>query len=103
MLFQLFYKIKLVQVSLPNGNLVVVSYVGTISFTPHFHLSHVLYSPGFCLNLILVAKLCSSLFCSLNFTSDQCLIQDNMSLKMIGFAKQGNDYTNIFHLHLLLH
>jgi len=59
--FSSFYKIKPVQVSLPNGNLVVVSYAGTISFTPQFRLNHVLYSPNFHLNLIYVFKICDTL------------------------------------------
>jgi len=89
--FSSLYKIKPVQVSLPNGNLVLVSYAGSVSFIPQFHLTHVLYSPNFHLNLISVFKICETLSCSLNFTSDQCIIQDNLSLKTIGFAKQLND------------
>jgi len=54
----------------------------------NFYLTNVLYSPTFHLNIISVVKHCHSLSCSLNFSFDQCVIQDNKSLRMIGFAKQ---------------
>ncbi|KEH16820.1 hypothetical protein MTR_0088s0110 [Medicago truncatula] len=86
--YSFFYRIKLVHVSLSNRNSILVHYGGTISFTSHIYLSHVLYSPTFTLHLISVAKLCQSLFCSLQFSLDHFLIKDKMSLKMIGLAKQ---------------
>ena len=85
-----FHKIKPVKVTLPNGQSLIVSYAGTISFIVDFHLNHVLYSPHFHLNLISVAKLCDSLSCSLHFSLSQCVIQDNLSMRMIGLAKQVN-------------
>lgn len=86
--FTSFYKIKPVHVSLPNGNIVLVHYAGTVEFNSKFYLNHVLYSPHFLLNLISVAKLCESLTCFFHFSIDKCLIQDQQSLKMIGLAKQ---------------
>jgi len=88
--FSAFYRIKPVKVTLPNGTSLIVSFVATVSFTSQFHLHHVLYSPHFHLNLISVAKLCDSLSCRLHFSLNQCLIQDNLSMKMIGLAKQVN-------------
>jgi hypothetical protein len=77
--FSSFYRIRPVRVSLPIGNSLVVYYAGIVSFT---------YSPVFRLNLISVAKLRQLLSCSLHLSLDQCLIQNNLSLKMIGLAKQ---------------
>jgi len=75
-------------VALQNGHFIIVSHVGNVSFTSQFYLTNVLYSPTFHLILISVAKLCSSLIFSLHFSFDQCLVQENQSLKMIGLAKQ---------------
>lgn len=47
-----------------------------------------LYSPAFHLNLISIAKMCQSLSCILQFSLDQCIIREKMSLKMIGLAKK---------------
>jgi hypothetical protein len=69
--FNDFYRIKPVKVTLPNGNSLIVSYVGTITFPSQFHLHHVLCSPHFQLNLISVAELCDSLSCSLHFSLNQ--------------------------------
>jgi len=55
--FSSFYKIKSVRISLQNGQSIIVSHAGNVSFTSHFYLTNVLYSPVFHLNLISVAKL----------------------------------------------
>jgi len=86
--FSSFYRIKPVYVSLPNGNTVLAHFAGNVSFNSKFHLTHVLYSPHFTLNLISVAKCCDSLTCFFHFSLEKCLIQDQQSLKMIGLAKQ---------------
>jgi len=88
--FSAFYRIKLVKVTLSNGTSLIVSYASTVSFTSQFHLHHVLYLPHFYLNLISVVKLCDSLSCKFHFSLNQCLIQGNFSMKMIGLAKQVN-------------
>ena len=86
--FTSFYQIKPVHVTLPNGSSLIVDHAGTISFSPQFYLTNVLYSPNFKLNLISVAKLCESLSCVFHFKYDKCLIQDKTSFKMIGLASQ---------------
>jgi len=86
--FSSFYRIKLVHVSLPGGNLVLAHHVGTVSFNSKITLRHVLYSPHFKLNLIFVAKLCEYLTWIFHFSLDKCLIQDQQSLKMIGLDKK---------------
>jgi len=52
-----FYKIKPINVTLPNDTSVLVHYVGTVTFSPSFHIINVLYSPHFQVNLISVSKL----------------------------------------------
>ena len=86
--FDSIYPIKPVYVTLPNGSSVVLDQAGTITFSPQFYLTNVLYSPTFKLNLISVAKLCQALSCVFHFSANQCLIQDTTSLKMIGLASQ---------------
>ena len=53
--------------------------------SPHFHITNVLYSPHFKVNLILVSKL-NILSCHVDFLPDMCLIQDLKSQKMIGLG-----------------
>jgi hypothetical protein len=86
--FTSFHRIKPVCVTLPNKTTILVHYAGNVSFTPQFYLTNVLYSPLCQLNLISVAKLCESLSCVLHFSHDQCMIQDQTSMKMIGLARQ---------------
>ena len=52
-----FHKIKPMNVILPNGTSVIVHCAGTAVFSPTFHITNVLYSPHFRVNLISVSKL----------------------------------------------
>jgi hypothetical protein len=88
--FTSFYKIKPVLVTLPNGTSLYVHYAGTVHFTPHLYLTHVLYSPEFKVNLISVSKLSESLSCSVNFGSNSCIIQDVTSQRMIGLGNKSD-------------
>jgi len=72
--FTSYHKINPKPVNLPNGTSVLVQYVGTIYFSPHFHLENVLYSPLFTMNLI---SICESLNCHAIFHN-----------KMIGLGDQ---------------
>lgn len=45
--FTSFYKIKPINVNLPNGFSVLVQHAGNISFSPNLFLTNVLYSPDF--------------------------------------------------------
>jgi len=78
-------------VSSPNGASIIIQYAGNDSFSTRFVLTNVLYSPLFHMNLISVTKLCQSLSCVLHFSLDTCLIQHQISLEMIGLAKQVDD------------
>ena len=85
-LFHSYYKIKPINVNLPNGSSVIVHYVGTVMFSPHFHINHVLYSPFFKVNLISVSKICQSLFYHVHFLLGKCVIQDLKTQKMVGLG-----------------
>ena len=50
-------------------------------------LHNVLYIPGFNFNLIFVSQLAIKFDCSIRFTDQICEIQDNHTMRMIGFAK----------------
>jgi len=84
----LFYKNKPINVQLPTDSCVSAEIAGTISLTPNITLLNVLFLPNFSLNLIYVFKLCHHSNCIVFFFGSQCLIQDSMSKRMIGMAKQ---------------
>lgn len=88
--FNFIYKIKSTNVNLPNGSSVIVNYAGNIFFSPSVYLTNVLYSPTFKLNLISVSKLCDSISCFLNFSSDSCTIQDLNTRRRIGLGEKTN-------------
>jgi len=95
-LFHSYYKIKPINVNLPNGSSVLVQYAGTVVFSPHFHITHVLYSPVFKVNLISVSKICQSLPYHVHFLLNTCVIQDVKTQKMIGL---GNLCDGLYRLH----
>ena len=74
-----FHKIKHMNVILPNGTFVIVHYAGTAVFSPSFHITNVLYSPHFRVNLISVSKLISVLSYQVNFLLDKRVILDMKS------------------------
>ena len=85
--FQVYSKIKPVNINLPNGALVTAHYSGIVQFSPNFVIHNVLYVPDFNFNLISISKLISTLHYTLIFSGDFCKIQEVSSLKMIGLAK----------------
>jgi len=93
--FTSFYKIKPIHVNLPNGSSILVQHAGNVSFSSSLYLTKVLYSPTFNLNLISVSKLCKSLSCFVQFSSDSCIIQDLSTKKMICV---GENLTRLYRL-----
>jgi mRNA-degrading endonuclease HigB of HigAB toxin-antitoxin module len=77
-------------VTLPNGQSVVVTHIGSIQVTSSLLLTDVLCVPSFDFNLISVSKLTKSLHCCIFFLSNYCFIQDLMHWRMIGMGKQQN-------------
>jgi len=59
----------------------------TIIFSTTLILHNILYIPGFNFNLISVSQLAIKSDCSIRFTDQICEIQDNHTMRMIGFAK----------------
>lgn len=88
--FDSYYKIKLLKITLPNGNFTMVHYAGNVRFSPILYLNHVLYAPDFSLNLIYNSKLCHNLKCSATFSVDQCVLQELNSMRMIGLGSEEN-------------
>ena len=95
-LFHSYYKIKPINVNFPNGSFVLVQHAGTVIFSPHFHITHVLYSPSLKVNLISVSKICQSLPYHVYFLLNTCVIQDVKTQKIIGL---GNLCDGLYRLH----
>ncbi|XP_077215980.1 uncharacterized protein LOC143850645 [Tasmannia lanceolata] len=83
-------------VKLPNGNLALVSHIGTVSLSPSLVLKDVLCVPSFNFNLISVSKLTQYSNCSITFFSDSCVIQDRSLRTMIGAGKEMNGLYHFF-------
>ena len=75
-----------VHIKLPNGNMAIAKYSGTVQFSPGFMVKNVLYVDEFKLNLLSVPKLCTENNCIVVFDNDKCLIQEKRNMKMIGLA-----------------
>ena len=89
--FTTYKNIKLILISLPNGNHVYAEYSGTIIFNNKFHLKDFLYVPHFSFNLISTSKLSLHLNCNMIFSSTQCEIQDNLAKEKIGLVSAKGD------------
>ena len=62
---------KDLNIKLPNGHFVSISYVGIVNIAS-LVLTNVLFVPIFSFNLIFVSKPTSSSHCYLIFTNDSC-------------------------------
>jgi hypothetical protein len=74
-------------IRLPNGDHALACFSGSIHFSPNFIISEVLCVPNFSINLLSVSKLVQVSNYSVSFHASYCTIQDQLSQKMIGFAK----------------
>jgi hypothetical protein len=95
--FQSYIAITPINIKLPNGNFAIAKYSGTVSFSPDFTITNVLYVPQFSINLIAVSKLCHSLNHLVKFSGSKCIIQDQKHLRMIGSA---DEYEGLYYLNL---
>ncbi|CAL1409609.1 unnamed protein product [Linum trigynum] len=75
-------------VSLPNGAKVHVTHIGSVVLFGSLVLRNVLYIPLFGFNLISVRRLTKDTSCSLTFFHNHCIIQDLVSRKLIGTARE---------------
>jgi len=67
--FSTFFRIKPVNIKLPNNSIVTANFAGTIQFSTQLILFNVLYVPEFSFNLISVQTLIKDLNCKLRFSS----------------------------------
>jgi hypothetical protein len=75
-------------VTLPNGELVSVTHMGTIKISEHLILTNVLCVPSFSFNLISASKLIKYLACCLIFIANHCFIQNLVTWKTIGVGEE---------------
>ncbi|XP_019153726.1 PREDICTED: uncharacterized protein LOC109150247 [Ipomoea nil] len=64
-----------IHVSLPNGQKVSITCIGSVYLSKEFVLHNVLYVPGFQYNLISVGAFVRSSRCTMSFHTNQCMIQ----------------------------
>jgi len=75
-------------VTLPNGDLVQVTHIGTIKISDCLVLTNVLCVPSFSFNLISASKLIKYLTCCLIFIANHCFIQNLVNWKTIGVGEE---------------
>ena len=73
----------LVNIRLPNGEMVVEKDAGTVKLSSKLIAHNVLLVPDFNLNLLSVPRMCLDLNCIIIFDNDKCLIQEKRSLRII--------------------
>lgn len=69
--------------------------MGNLQLSPSFHLTNVLFIPGFKYNLISVSQLTKASFCLTFFTQSHCIFQDQHMGKLIGM---GEECGGLYHL-----
>jgi hypothetical protein len=74
-------------IKLPNGDHVLACFSGSIQFSPNFIITEVLCVPNFSINLLSVSKLVQVSKYFVAFHASYCTIQDQLTRRMIGFAK----------------
>ncbi|CAL1362956.1 unnamed protein product [Linum trigynum] len=79
-----------IPITLPTGDQVHATHIGTVTCVANLVLENVLFVPQFNFNLISVSKLTTNPSLHLTFFSTVCLIQDLQLRRMIGSAKLTN-------------
>ena len=74
-------------VELPNGEVALVTHIGTIQLFSQITLKNVLYVPSFTFNLLSVSALTKSQSVCLVFLSQFCFLQDLTCWSTIGIGK----------------
>ena len=77
-------------VNLPNGEIALVTHIGTVRISEKLTLYNVLYVPSFSFNLISVSQLAKSISCCLIFSGTLCFIQDLAHWSTLGLGKECN-------------
>ena len=76
--------------NLPNGEIALVTHVGTVKITEKLVLYDVLCVPPFSFNLISVSKLAKFVLCCLIFLGTFYFIQDFAHWSIIGLVREYN-------------
>lgn len=74
-------------ISLPNGNITIATYIGSVRITEELLLHDVLCVPTFTFNLISARKLTQTSNYRFIFSSDSCYMHDLSTWKMIGLGE----------------
>jgi hypothetical protein len=82
-------------VKLPNGQLALITHIGTVRISQELTLHDVLCVPSFSFNLISVSKLIQTLHCCLIFLGSYCFMQNLSPWKTIGV---GEERSGLYHL-----
>ena len=77
-------------VNLPNGEIALVTHIGTVRISENIVLFNVLCVPSFSFNLISVSQLAKSIICFLIIFGNLCFIQDLALWSTIGLGKEIN-------------
>lgn len=88
--------IKPLHIHLPNRNIILANFSGTIILDPSLILLDVLYIPEFRFNLISISKLCHNYHYQIPFSRQSCHIQHVSTKKTISLVDQ---HRNIYILH----
>ena len=77
-------------VNLPNGEIALVTHIGTVRISETLILYDVLCVPAFSFNLTFVSKLAKSILCCLIFLGTFCFIQEFAHWSTIGLGREYN-------------
>ena len=80
-------------INLPNGEIALVTHIGTVKITKKLVVYNVLCVPSFSFNLISVSQLSKSIFCCLIFFGNMCFIQD---LALWSTNGQGKEFNGLY-------
>lgn len=80
-------------VELPDGGQAEIKSIRPMKLSSDLILDGVLYVPKFRIILLLVSKLTQALKCNVTFYPEFCVVEDVLTKKMIGLAKQLMDCT----------
>ena len=79
-----------IHVNLPNGEVALVTDIGTVKINENLILYNVLCVPSFSFNLISVSQLAKSILCCLIFFGNLCFILDLAHWSTLGLGKECN-------------
>lgn len=88
-----------VKINLPNNEIATATYIGIVVLHDKLTLYNVLFVPGFSFNLLSISHLTRHSACIVTFLSTHCVLQDQLSMNVIGTAEQEG---GLYHLNFKL-